>query len=149
MMSCRGFRARPEGDFALSTRLSAGWVYTQINRRSLPDIESLLETIADGGATSWELQLTVPLGRAADAVDDLLQPFKLLELFPRLAKLRHALRGEASRKGRERTSLEVRVASDTERISKCGCGGEGRVVDDHPGRRERSGRRAEHITRGR
>jgi radical SAM protein with 4Fe4S-binding SPASM domain len=63
-------------------------VNTQINRKSLPDLEQLLETIAAAGATSWQLQLTVPLGRAADAAGDLLQPYELLELFPRLAALK-------------------------------------------------------------
>jgi radical SAM protein with 4Fe4S-binding SPASM domain len=35
----------------------------------------------------WQLQLTVPMGRAADDPDVLLQPYELLELFPRLAAM--------------------------------------------------------------
>jgi radical SAM protein with 4Fe4S-binding SPASM domain len=63
-------------------------VNTQINRKSSPDLEQLLEIIAAAGASSWQLQLTVPLGRAADAPADLVQPYELLELFPRLAALK-------------------------------------------------------------
>jgi radical SAM protein with 4Fe4S-binding SPASM domain len=80
-----------QGLAALSHLQRAGvrvGVNTQINRKSLPDLEPLLETIAAAGARSWQLQLTAPLGRAADAIDELLQPYELLELFPRLAELK-------------------------------------------------------------
>src|SRR5262249_47011176 len=61
---------------------------TQINRLSVPHLGSILETIADLGIHSWQIQLTVPMGRAADEPDVLLQPYDLLELFPRLAALK-------------------------------------------------------------
>ena len=66
---------------------------TQINRLSMPLLPSMLETIAALGIHSWQLQLTVPMGRAADEPDVLLQPYDLLELFPLLASL-HARCGE-------------------------------------------------------
>lgn len=63
-------------------------VNTQINRLSMPELPELLELIAEHGAHSWQLQLTVPMGRAADEPDVLLQPYDLLALFPLLAALR-------------------------------------------------------------
>ncbi|HMI94615.1 MAG TPA: radical SAM protein, partial [Polyangiales bacterium] len=63
-------------------------VNTQINRLSMPELPALLELIAEHGAHSWQLQLTVPMGRAADEPEVLLQPYDLLELFPVLASLR-------------------------------------------------------------
>ncbi len=61
---------------------------TQINRLSMPDMPDVLETIAKAGAHSWQIQLTVPMGRAADEPDVLLEPYHLLELFPMLASLK-------------------------------------------------------------
>jgi radical SAM protein with 4Fe4S-binding SPASM domain len=61
---------------------------TQINRLSLPLLEGILESIAALGIRGWQIQLTVPMGRAADEPDILLQPYDLLELFPRLAALK-------------------------------------------------------------
>ncbi|UJR82381.1 Hypothetical protein I5071_44460 [Sandaracinus amylolyticus] len=60
---------------------------TQINRLSAPELPSVLETIADHGAHSWQIQLTVAMGRAADEPEVLLQPYDLLEVFPMLARL--------------------------------------------------------------
>lgn len=61
---------------------------TQINRLSMPELPDVLESIAAAGAHSWQIQLTVPMGRAADEPDVLLEPYHLLELFPLLAKLK-------------------------------------------------------------
>ena len=61
---------------------------TQINRLSMPELPELLEIIAAEGAHSWQLQLTVPMGRGADEPDVLLEPYDLLELFPLLARLK-------------------------------------------------------------
>jgi radical SAM protein with 4Fe4S-binding SPASM domain len=61
---------------------------TQINRLTMPELPELLELIAREGVHSWQIQLTVPMGRAADEPDVLLQPFDLLEFFPLLARLK-------------------------------------------------------------
>jgi radical SAM protein with 4Fe4S-binding SPASM domain len=61
---------------------------TQINRLSMPLLEGILETVAAIGIRGWQIQLTVPMGRAADEPDILIQPYDLLELFPRLAELK-------------------------------------------------------------
>ena len=63
-------------------------VNTQINRLSMPELPGVLEALIGLGARAWQIQLTVAMGRAADAPDVLLQPYELLELFPELARLK-------------------------------------------------------------
>jgi radical SAM protein with 4Fe4S-binding SPASM domain len=62
---------------------------TQINRLSMPDLPEVLESIAREGIHSWQIQLTVAMGRAADEPEVLLQPYDLLALFPMLAQLKN------------------------------------------------------------
>jgi radical SAM protein with 4Fe4S-binding SPASM domain len=61
---------------------------TQINRLSMPELPEVLELLAENGGHSWQIQLTVAMGRGADEPDVLLQPYDLLELFPLLGKLK-------------------------------------------------------------
>jgi len=61
---------------------------TQINRLSMPVLGHVLETMAEAGSRDWQIQLTVPMGRAADEPEVLIQPYELLELFPLLASLK-------------------------------------------------------------
>jgi radical SAM protein with 4Fe4S-binding SPASM domain len=70
---------------------------TQINRLSMPELPELLELLADAGGHSWQIQLTVPMGRAADEPDVLLQPYDLLELFPLLGSLQERARARGVR----------------------------------------------------
>ena len=63
-------------------------VNTQINRLSLPTLRHVLETIAPLGIHSWQIQLTVAMGRAADEPEVLLQPYDMLALFPQLDALK-------------------------------------------------------------
>lgn len=63
-------------------------VNTQINRLSLASLSHVLETIAPLGIHSWQVQLTVAMGRAADEPEVLLQPYDLLALFPVLDQLK-------------------------------------------------------------
>jgi radical SAM protein with 4Fe4S-binding SPASM domain len=75
---------------ALANARAAGLpvsVNTQINRLSLPHLEQVFERVLEARAHGWQVQLTVPAGRAADQPDVILQPYDLLELFPRLARL--------------------------------------------------------------
>jgi radical SAM protein with 4Fe4S-binding SPASM domain len=75
---------------ALSHLRAAGipvTVNTQINRLSMPELPELLESFAARGAHSWQCQLTVPMGRASDEPEVLLQPHDLLQLFPLLRAL--------------------------------------------------------------
>ena len=61
---------------------------TQINRLTLPDLPGELEVLLAHGSRAWQLHLTVPMGRAVDEPDVLLQPYDLLELFPLLPRLK-------------------------------------------------------------
>ncbi|PZV20510.1 MAG: nif11-class peptide radical SAM maturase 3 [Leptolyngbya sp.] len=60
---------------------------TQINRLSAPEFPSIYEHIRDAKAKAWQIQLTVPMGNAADQADLLLQPYELLDLYPMLARV--------------------------------------------------------------
>jgi nif11-class peptide radical SAM maturase 3 len=60
---------------------------TQLNRLSAPEIPRLYELMRDAGARSWQPQMTVPMGNAADNVWLLLQPCELLDLYPMLARV--------------------------------------------------------------
>lgn len=60
---------------------------TQINKVSAPYLPMLYELIKSQGAYNWQLAITYAMGNAADHVDQLLQPYDLLELFPLLAYL--------------------------------------------------------------
>ncbi|MBN3942055.1 MAG: nif11-class peptide radical SAM maturase 3 [Nostoc sp.] len=60
---------------------------TQINRLSAPEFPCIYECIRDAGAHAWQVQLTVPMGNAADNADILLQPHELLDIYPMLARV--------------------------------------------------------------
>jgi radical SAM protein with 4Fe4S-binding SPASM domain len=60
---------------------------TQINRLSMGELHHVLDLIAARGVHSWQIQLTVGMGRAADEPEVLLQPYDLLELFPILGEI--------------------------------------------------------------
>jgi radical SAM protein with 4Fe4S-binding SPASM domain len=60
---------------------------TQINRLSAPELPLIYADILEAGCRAWQLALTVPMGRAADRPELLLQPPELLDLFPLLNQL--------------------------------------------------------------
>jgi len=60
-------------------------VNTQVNRLSAPDLAHVFDVLVRERVRGWQVQLTVPVGRAADEPGVLLQPFDLLEVYPALA----------------------------------------------------------------
>ncbi|HLO88701.1 MAG TPA: nif11-class peptide radical SAM maturase 3 [Nostocaceae cyanobacterium] len=60
---------------------------TQINRLSAPEFPQIYERIRDAGAFAWQIQLTVPMGNAADNSEILLQPHELLDVYPMVARV--------------------------------------------------------------
>ena len=62
-------------------------VNTQISSLVIPQLRELMELFIDAGAKSWQVQLTVAMGKAADHPELLRQPYELLELMPLLAEL--------------------------------------------------------------
>jgi radical SAM protein with 4Fe4S-binding SPASM domain len=60
---------------------------TQISRPALKEIEATFDVLMDKGIHSWQVQLTVAMGRAADEPDLLIEPWQLLEVMPMLARI--------------------------------------------------------------
>lgn len=60
---------------------------TQINRLSAPEFPQIYELLRDAGIFAWQIQLTVPMGNAADNSDILLQPYELLDVYPMIARV--------------------------------------------------------------
>lgn len=61
---------------------------TNVNRLNRGDLEALYEHLKAQGIVAWQVQITSPLGRAADRPDLLLQPWDLLDVVPRIAALK-------------------------------------------------------------
>ncbi|MBD2438064.1 nif11-class peptide radical SAM maturase 3 [Nostoc sp. FACHB-110] len=60
---------------------------TQINRLSAPEFPRIYEYLRDAGIFAWQIQLTVPMGNAADNNEILLQPYELLDVYPMIARV--------------------------------------------------------------
>ncbi len=60
---------------------------TQINRLSAPEFPLIYEHLRDAGIFAWQIQLTVPMGNAADNSQILLQPYELLDVYPMIARV--------------------------------------------------------------
>jgi radical SAM protein with 4Fe4S-binding SPASM domain len=61
---------------------------TNFNRLNRGDAEGLYDVLRAQGIDAWQVQLTTPLGRAADRAAMILQPWDLLDLLPRIAALK-------------------------------------------------------------
>lgn len=89
MRALRGsFRAATD---ALDFCHEAGIVVTantNFNRLNMPDLEGLYAHLREHHIVAWQIQITTPLGRAADRTDMLLQPWDLLDLVPRIAEVK-------------------------------------------------------------
>ena len=67
---------------------------TQIGRQNLAEIPEVFEVLAAHGIHTWQVQLTVAMGRVADEPEQLLlEPYQVLEVMPMLAALKR--RGDA------------------------------------------------------
>lgn len=70
---------------------------TQINRLSAPEFPSIYEHLRDAGIFAWQIQLTVPMGNAADNNEILLQPYELLDVYPMIARVARRAKQEGVR----------------------------------------------------
>jgi radical SAM protein with 4Fe4S-binding SPASM domain len=61
---------------------------TQVSRVGLYEIEELFDRLVEKKIHSWQVQLTVAMGRAADEPHLLLEPYQLLEVMPMLARIK-------------------------------------------------------------
>ncbi|AWB08782.1 GDL motif peptide-associated radical SAM/SPASM maturase (plasmid) [Azospirillum humicireducens] len=62
-------------------------VNTQIGPETPDHLPELMNRIIEAGATHWQIQFTVAMGNAVDNPDLLLQPHRLLDVMPLLARL--------------------------------------------------------------
>lgn len=65
---------------------------TQFSRLNLHEVNELADVFMDHGVEAWQVQLTGPMGRAADRPEWLLQPYEVLELVDALAVASKRLR---------------------------------------------------------
>lgn len=70
---------------AAGVRITAN---TNLNRSNQGDLEALYEHLKSQGIVGWQIQITTPLGRAADRTAMILQPWDLLDLVPRIARIK-------------------------------------------------------------
>jgi MoaA/NifB/PqqE/SkfB family radical SAM enzyme len=61
---------------------------TQVGRLNKHDVPDLFERLIAAGIAAWQPQITVPMGRAADEPELLLQPYEMLDVIPMLARLK-------------------------------------------------------------
>ena len=61
---------------------------TQVNRMNWRELPEILELVAAEGIYGWQIQLMVPMGRAAEAEDLWLEPYDVLSVIPLVAELR-------------------------------------------------------------
>ncbi len=61
---------------------------TTLNRLNAPEIEGIYQHLRAEGVSGWQVQITAALGRAADRPEMLLQPWDLLDIVPRVARLK-------------------------------------------------------------
>ena len=70
---------------------------TQVNRLNMVELPAIARELEQAGATVWRAHLTVPMGRAADRPEWIVQPYMILDILDSLA----ALQAEAKAEGRD------------------------------------------------
>ncbi len=88
---------------ALAAAREAGLTITansQVNRLTKDLLPETRDLLVDAGVTIWRAQLTVPMGRAADRPDWILQPWEILAVIDTLAALQLEVAGRARAEGR-------------------------------------------------
>lgn len=79
-----------EGLLAIETAKEIGLgasCNTQIGAETIDHLEPLFNRLIQAGASHWQLQITVAMGNAVENDHLLLQPHRILELMPMLARL--------------------------------------------------------------
>jgi radical SAM protein with 4Fe4S-binding SPASM domain len=63
-------------------------VNTTISKRSLEQLEDLLDVLIETGISAWVMGMTVPMGRASERWKMLIEPHRMREAMPKFAALR-------------------------------------------------------------
>jgi radical SAM protein with 4Fe4S-binding SPASM domain len=79
---------------AAGLRVSANTQVGRLNHTSLAEVAA---EIRSHGARSWQVQLTVPMGRAADQPDWILEPHRVVDVIDALADIQRRSAAEAAR----------------------------------------------------
>ncbi|MEZ4405432.1 MAG: radical SAM protein [Polyangiales bacterium] len=61
---------------------------TQIARPALTQIEPLVDALIEAGIHSWQVSMTVPMGRAADEPELILEPYQVIEVMALIARVK-------------------------------------------------------------
>lgn len=61
---------------------------TQVNRANYRELAGILDLVSAHEPYGWQIQLMVPMGRAAEADDLWLEPYDMLDVLPRIAAIR-------------------------------------------------------------
>jgi radical SAM protein with 4Fe4S-binding SPASM domain len=102
-----------------------------VNRLNRDELEAVYDELRARGIRSWQVQLTSPLGRAADRPELLLQPYDLLDVVPRVAQLKLRARADGivltpgnnlGYFGPEETLLRSLAAGETDHWQGCQAG---------------------------
>ncbi len=72
---------------------------TQVNRLTAPVLAQTAETLRQAGALVWRAHLTVPMGRAADRPEWLLEPHAVVDVIDELARLQVHYAQQANAQG--------------------------------------------------
>ncbi len=72
---------------------------TQVNQLTLGRFNETAMAVQEAGAQVWRIQLTVPMGRAADRPEWLLQPWQMVDAIDELAEIKTRLLTEAYHAG--------------------------------------------------
>ncbi|MEQ1567253.1 MAG: radical SAM protein [Myxococcota bacterium] len=71
----------------------------QVNRLSWHHLRESYEVMQDKGVRAWRCQLTVPMGRAADRPEWLLEPWRIIDVIDELAELQKDAAARAKAQG--------------------------------------------------
>jgi radical SAM protein with 4Fe4S-binding SPASM domain len=63
-------------------------VNTTISKRSLEQLDGLLDALIPTGISAWVMGMTVPMGRASERWTMLIEPYRMREAMPKFAALR-------------------------------------------------------------
>jgi len=85
-------------------------VNTQVNQLNLHELREMAGLLQKHRAFGWQIQLTMPMGRAADLPDLILQPYQIMELIETLADIKWRSMAAAARG--DAPVLDVRAADD-------------------------------------
>jgi radical SAM protein with 4Fe4S-binding SPASM domain len=72
---------------------------TQVNQLTLGRFQETADAVRAAGAKVWRIQLTVPMGRAADRPEWLLQPWQMVDAIDELAAVKIGILTEAYEAG--------------------------------------------------